>query len=222
MDKKRFKFSQREYFPTLIFQIDLDEPEEMNDRLLDCIYSERKRDQEGIARSNYKELGGWHSHNNLHREKDYADIVNLIGASGARISDKLGYDPHKELGIVAMWSIINPPGAANRAHIHPGSLWSGVYYVQAPENCGAIEFTEPRTGHLMSQARFKPNAQRKRECWTKVRYVPKPGRMIIFPSWLYHAVDPNMSEADGNDANRIIISFNMNQMKAARPPKQGK
>jgi uncharacterized protein (TIGR02466 family) len=29
-----------------------------------------------------------------------------------------------------MWANINPPGGYNRAHTHPNSLWSGVYYVK--------------------------------------------------------------------------------------------
>ena len=37
--------------------------------------------------------------------------------------------------------------------------------------------------------------------------------MLIFPSWLYHSVDTNESKEEGNDANRIIISFNLNQVK---------
>ena len=38
--------------------------------------------------------------------------------------------------------------------------------------------------------------------------------MIIFPSWLYHAVDTNTSKAEGEDAYRVIVSFNLNQVKA--------
>ncbi len=216
MTKKSYNFSRRDYFPTTVFQIDLDEPKVLNRHLLHHIYDERDRDQEGLMRSNYKELGGWHSHNNLHREEPYRELVELIGASTEKMSEDMGYDPKWALGIGSMWSIVNPPGAANRAHIHPGSLWSGVYYIHAPENCGAIEFVEPRTMHLMLQARYKPNAKRKRDQWTKVRYTPKPGRLLIFPSWLYHGVDPNMSQETDKAGDRVIISFNVNQMKVPK------
>ena len=116
--------------------------------------------------------------------------------------------------IGTMWSIVNPPGSANRAHVHPGCLWSGVYYIQAPEGAGNIEFIEPRTTHLMNQPRYQPNTKRAKENWTKVRFDPVPGRMIIFPSWLYHAVDTNTSKEEGTKAHRVIISFNLNQVKA--------
>jgi len=129
------------------------------------------------------------------------------------MSKELGYHQDYTMQIGTMWSIINPPGSANRAHVHPGCLWSGVYYIQAPEGAGNIEFVEPRTAHLMNQPRFVPNQRRPKDCWTKVRFTPVPGRMLIFPSWLYHAVDPNMTKETGDAANRIIISFNLNQRK---------
>lgn len=214
MNAEGLKFYKRTYFPTIVFQIDLPDSPKLNEHLLKTIYAERDHDRKGIARSNIPELGGWHSHNNLHKDAKYAGLVDNIGTATAQMCDEMGYDPARKLSIGTMWSIINPPGATNRAHVHPGCLWSGVYYIQAPEDCGRIEFTEPRTVHLMNQPRYKPNSKRKREHWTKVRFMPKPGRMIVFPSWLYHAVDPNMTKEEGDAANRVIISFNLNQVKA--------
>lgn len=208
-----FKFIRRIYFPTMVFQVDVEEPEELNKKLLSNIYEERDRDREGIRRSNIPELGGWHSHNDLHKNKEYSGLTDLISAAGRKISANLGYSDQHKISIGTMWSIINPPGSANRAHVHPGCLWSGVYYIQSPKKCGNIEFIEPRTVHLMNQAKFKPNEKRAKENWTKVRFTPTAGRMLIFPSWLYHAVDPNMSTEEGDASNRVIISFNLNQVK---------
>jgi uncharacterized protein (TIGR02466 family) len=206
-------FSKKSYFSTLVFQIDLTNPLEMNSHLLETIYRERLRDQKGISRSNIPELGGWHSHNDLHKSADYAELVAQIGLATDRLSEELGYSQNHTIKIGTMWSIINPPGGANRAHVHPGCLWSGVYYIQAPENCGNIEFVEPRTAHLMNQPKYAANAKRPKECWTKIRFTPLPGRMLIFPSWLYHAVDTNLSKEPGEKANRVIVSFNLNQVK---------
>ncbi len=213
MTNSKNSFSKKTYFPTMVFQIDLANAESLNKSLLSSIYAERDKDREGIARSNYKELGGWHSHNNLHKNDDYKELVNEIGDAGERASKELGYNKDYALTIGTMWSIINPPGSSNRAHVHPGCLWSGVYYIQAPKNSGHIEFVEPRTVHLMNQGRYIPNQKRPQECWSKVRFTPTEGRMIIFPSWLYHAVDPNLAKEEGDAANRVIISFNLNQRK---------
>jgi uncharacterized protein (TIGR02466 family) len=206
-------FAAKTYFPTMVFQIDVDGAEALNQQLLDTIYKEQERDLQGISRSNYRELGGWHSHNDLHKSPNYADLVGHIKSATDRMSEHLGYAKSHTIKIGTMWSIINPPGSSNRAHVHPGCLWSGVYYIQAPEGAGNIEFVEPRTAHLMNQPKYQPNSKRKKECWTKVRFTPTPGRMLIFPSWLYHAVEPNTSKEAGNKGNRIIISFNLNQVK---------
>jgi uncharacterized protein (TIGR02466 family) len=209
-----YKFTKRAYFPTLIFQIDLPNPEKLNNKLLSAIYAERDRDQKGIERSNISALGGWHSHNDLHKVPEFADMTAFINAAGAKISEDQGYHEKYKIKIGTMWSIINPPGSANRAHVHPGCLMSGVYYIQAPAGAGNIEFIEPRTAHLMNQPKYQANSKRAKENWTKVRFDPTPGRMIIFPSWLYHAVDTNTSKEPGEKANRIIVSFNLNQVKA--------
>lgn len=213
LSQKDLGFVRRSYFPTMIFQIDVPEPEDLNKKLLASIYAERERDKKGISRSNIPALGGWHSHNDLYKSKEYAELVGLIGQATSKMSEDLGYADSHTIRIGTMWSIINPPGCVNRAHVHPGCLWSGVYYIQAPENCGNIEFIEPRTVHLMNQAKFQPNKKRSRENWTKVRYTPVAGRMIIFPAWLYHAVDPNETKETGDAGNRVIISFNLNQVK---------
>lgn len=213
MSDSDFKFSKNTYFPTIVFSIDVNEPEELNKKLLKAIYAERDRDQKGLDRSNFRGLGGWHSQNYLHKNEEYAGLVGHIKNATQRISDDLGYSKKHEITIGTMWSIINPPGSSNRAHVHPGCIWSGVYYIQAPEGSGNIEFIEPRTVHLMNQPTYVPNQRRPKDCWTKVNFTPTPGKMIIFPSWLYHAVNPNMSTEEGDAANRIIISFNLNQRK---------
>ena len=76
-------------------------------------------------------------------------------------------------------------------------------------DAGDIEFTDPRTSHVMIQPSFELGKQRSKEYWTKVRFTPKAGKMLIFPSWLYHGVDPNMSGKTGKDGERVIISSNV-------------
>ena len=205
-------FIQKSHFPTLIFQDDVHEYEELNKRLLDLVYTERDR---GVAvnKSNTAELGSWHSATNLHKNPDYAPLLAEINASLGRVSSHLHYSKDFVLKPTSMWSIINPPGNGNRAHCHPNSLWSGVYYVQAPENCGNIEFTDPRTALVMNQPKYETKKKRPRECWTKANYKPVPGRMFIFPAWLYHSVASNVSKETGRAGDRIIVSFNVNQMK---------
>lgn len=208
--------TENHYFPTQIFSFQLpDEFSEIaNALLLKEIYAERDRDSDGIQRSNFRALGGWHSHNNLHNEEAFQPLVDLVGAACTSISEKNGYHKKSRLKIGTMWSIINPPGSSNRSHIHPSSMWSGVYYVQTPENSGNIEFIDPRTENLVNPAKYQPNKKRPKSCWTKVNFTPKAGKMLIFPSWLYHAVAPNLSTLKAAAGERVIISFNLNQTRS--------
>ena len=201
------------YFPTLIFSLEVPDSESLNADLIEAIYAERERDEAGIRKSNVPELGGWHSHVRLHRDAKFAELVRHVDAAAEMMCGELGYHKSYRLKIGTMWSIVNPPGGLNRAHIHPGCIWSGVYYVQAPRNSGRIEFIDPRTQNLMTPAKYIPDTRRPRNCWTKVQYKPSAGRMLIFPSWLYHSVATNRSRAKGKAADRVIVSFNLSQKK---------
>ena len=133
------------YFPTLVFSLDIPDSELLNAHLTGAIYAERERDGTGVSKSNLPELGGWHSHVKLHRDAAFAGLVEHVDNAAEMMCRELGYHRSYRLNIGTMWSIVNPPGGLNRAHIHPGCIWSGVYYVQAPKNSGRIEFIDPRT-----------------------------------------------------------------------------
>jgi uncharacterized protein (TIGR02466 family) len=202
------------YFPTLVFRIDLPDAEALNERLMALISEVKKADGDGIEKSNSRYLGGWHSRGLLHKLPGFELIVGYIHNAGERISGDLRYDETLALRISSMWTIVNPPGAFNLAHVHPGCLWSGVYYVKTPDACGKISFTDPRTANVMSKPKYTPKHRVPRMCWSKVSFEPVAGRMLVFPSWLYHAVEPNRAtptDGSGLKGDRVIISFNLSQ-----------
>jgi len=104
-----------------------------------------------------------------------------------------------------MWANINPPGGYNAPHIHPNSLFSGVYYIKAPEDSGNLVCNEPRAGAQLNMPVRKPGKPPK-ELWREVHLKPKEGRIIIFPFYLWHNVEPNLSKDI-----RISVSFNFIQ-----------
>jgi len=193
--------SRTDLFPTCLYDTTAFDHERLNAALLRSIHAARLHDPTGIERSNFSELGGWHSVTELHRDPEFVHLAQIIRTNAGLLAKDQGYDPRVRLDINAMWAIVNAPGASNQAHIHSGSLWSGVYYVAAEDNAGDIEFTDPRTANLMRQPVF---AKRPAHAQNLARYSPVPGRLLIFPSWLYHAVRPNLSGSE-----RVIISFNL-------------
>ena len=202
----------REYhFPTAIYYRDFADAAELNAAVLPRIRELREQDSVGERGSHVRELGGWHSHDKLRFDPVFDELTARIQTTVGQICDDAGYHPEYEVLFDNMWAIINPPGSYNQSHVHPRCLWSGVYYVQVPEESGRISFADPRLGKIMMDPRFDPERRRKPEHWVEVFFRPRPGRLIVFPSWLYHAVEANRSEAEGEAGERVIVSFNFFQ-----------
>lgn len=110
-------------------------------------------------------------------------------------------DP-SHITIDEMWININPKGSRNSRHHHnpfSGKALSGVFYVQVADNSGDIVFYDPRG--IIKDA---PDMKYFNGANTDLRFSPYINSLIIFPAWLDHSVDENMSEID-----RISISFNI-------------
>ena len=104
-----------------------------------------------------------------------------------------------------MWANVNYPGGYNRPHLHPNALFSGVYWIKTPMKSGNLMLYDPRPGVQMAMPNRK-EGKLPSELWREVHYEPKAGTCIMFPSWLWHEVQPNRS----NDI-RISVSFNFLQ-----------
>ena len=186
------------HFPTPVYIADIEHPT-LNQELEQDIVAWSKQDK-GVVRTNVQ---GWHSHTTMQDMPEYQKLVSMLYASQKTIYDQEHLDSEPVLG--NMWANINPPGGMNRAHQHPNSLWSGVYYIKAPKNCGNLKIDDPRSVACMSRPRQK-EGEKPARLFRETHYEPIAGRCIMFPSWLMHCVDPNNS----NDI-RISVSFNFLQ-----------
>src|SRR5262249_34482055 len=155
------------YFPTLIYYCDVPAGDELNASIKPHLYAWRESEPEGIARSNAREAGAWHSPVDMGTRPQFAALVAIVTASAVQIYSELGYDPTFEPCLINMWANINPRYGYNRGHVHPNTLWSGVYYVQTPVNCGRILFREPRPQAQMVTPSY-PQGSRKSEVWSEV------------------------------------------------------
>jgi hypothetical protein len=124
-----------------------------------------------------------------------------------------GHGPHPGVAGATwqanMWANINRSGNANELHWHRGSFWSGVYYVDDggidadPSLGGELEFIDPR-GAIPSMLAPHLSVTLPGAFSAKHKLSPKPGRMVMFPSWLMHQVRPYRGQAE-----RISIAFNL-------------
>ena len=201
------------YFPTYIYFKDVPGGAELNQALKQAIFTMREEDAVGLHRSNVKQAGAWHSQDDLNRRAEFAELSREVLEATERVYQDQAYDPDFMPAIDNMWANVSPRHAFNRTHVHPGVIWSGVYYIQAPEHSGRIYFTDPRVQAQMLRPRIDAEGRKQAHNWTEVYFEPVEGRLILFPAWLSHEVEPNLSEAEGDAGVRISISFNLLQRR---------
>ena len=188
------------HFPTLVYIKDLPNAVQLNQYLEQKIIKWSQDDPKGHKRTN---AGGWHSTTDMNKKEEYNPLTKELFVMQEEIYQKENLSFKPVCG--NMWANINYPGCFNRPHIHPNSLFSGVYYVTAPKNSGNLMVYDPRPGVQMAM----PNRKEKKlpfELWREVHYEPVAGRCIMFPAWLWHEVKPNVG-----DQTRISVSFNFLQ-----------
>ena len=190
-------------FPSQVWRHHTDK---IDNRKLENIILEKEQKDKGVTFSN---VGGYHSSAiNLEKEKGFKCIYDYINECMEVILFENNYKPN--LGILSShgWVNINRKGDFNREHVHPDCHWSGVYYVKTPANCGELRFHNPivassmvKSGHLLNltSSNIKTSF-----FLNSIPLDPYEGSILIFPSWLFHSVDPNRSNYD-----RISISFNI-------------
>jgi uncharacterized protein (TIGR02466 family) len=179
--------------------------DDFNRELTARILHLRQQSPAGEKRSN---IGGWHSDNKLLQKlgEPYAARLGSMFMENVRAALDTIAEPSEPLPTnitLEAWANISNHGDSNTPHIHGGCPWSGVYYVTAGDTnaaaSGTLAFTDPRTAALMVVHPYNPFKGSNR-----ITLIPEPGMMIVFPSFLYHSVDPYLGQSP-----RISIAFNL-------------
>lgn len=189
-----------ELFPTPIYRaflIDSDPRSAFydNSKLLEFIQSKKSVDN-GTQVSN---IGGWHS-NDISKCEEVSILKNRILEHAKNLASEMGT---KVSEVYHMWANVNGYRDLNEPHTHAGSpcKFSGVYYVNVPQNSGHIVFYNSSAEYAKwSFGDFQPN-----KYVSDAGQLSVAGMLYIFPSWVLHSVQPNMNESE----ERVSISFNI-------------
>lgn len=164
-----------------------------NDALTVFAYDKKATDK-GVTVSNYI---GWQSGPIKHGDNEEFD--NFVNALNQQINDCAIQADLPPLQIQNIWININTPGAYNHLHNHAGAVLSGVYYVKSEPEQGNIFFERSDGAEYFLPPMEKPNYFTS----TATTYKSMTDALYVFPGWLKHSVQPNLTKED-----RISISFN--------------
>ena len=191
------------FFSTPIWVSKIENHENLNVDMLSYIADLQKKDPQGIIKSNFN---GWHSNNFNLKEDMPAKFISSISKNINTAMNDMGWDLKSQfIKITNMWSIINEEGAFNQKHHHSNSDISAAYYVSAHDECGDIVFYDPRPARVYKN----PIAKSVNKLNATINSVkPQNGLLVLFPSYLEHSVNPNLS-----NKKRVVISFNLSLEK---------
>lgn len=108
-----------------------------------------------------------------------------------------------ETTLTDCWYHITNDNGAHGAHNHPGSSWSGIFYVQT-DGCSVEKGIGINRWHNVNSINATTDWG---GAWWLANNIfdlkPLEGHLVLFPSWLLHEATPYKGSKD-----RIIISFN--------------
>lgn len=204
-------------FATPFVSVDWPDVEDMNRQLYELVLADEASDEKGRGiRSN---AGGWQSRGNILTRNEPC-IVRLKQMMETATFELLGALVRKESGertfklVFDSWANVCRNNNYNVVHSHPNAMYSIVYYVSTGEpdpsvpHCGLLELLDPREATTYIQV---PNTILDARMFISNR----PGRMVLFPSWVKHMVHPFVGKGV-----RVSIACNVNvleEFRSARP-----
>ncbi len=160
-----------------------------------------KKNYKGNKKSNE---GGWHSNDLNLKNNLLKPFLKSLKEPILNFSKYCKIKNNFNFRVNNMWCNINGYKDYNDYHKHPGCLFSGVYYLKTPKDCGDLSFSN---SSIEIPYDWKESVIEEFNCFnsSKWNFTVKEKTLFLFPSWAYHAVKPNLNKKE----DRISISFNV-------------
>ena len=191
------ELNKHNIFMTSVYQcyLNLDK-----DKLKQVCYKIKNND--GNKDRQYSSFNGWHSEVYLSRIKEFNEVIDTVYNIVQTIKTELGFKKDLNLNILQYWININGNKSYHAPHIHRGFLFSAIYYIDSPEDCGDLDLHTPTKNlHYHIRDDWFDNQDK---IYTNYTVKPEPNKLVIFPSWIEHSVRVNKSNKD-----RISIAFDI-------------
>ena len=146
-------------------------------------------------------ISGYHSPETLQIVPELKPLFGYICQMAIKATNDIDFIDC-DIALTSAWVNINDSRQCmNSEHIH-GDVFSGVFYLKAPEGSGKLTIRNPAINRMWEGANLA--LQKNQFTAESIRIEPEEGSIILFPSYLPHFVETN-----NHDEERISISFNI-------------
>jgi uncharacterized protein (TIGR02466 family) len=203
----------KDIFPVQIYEVEFPNYEEIKDSLINEIkdifnsnlelYSKHRLfnqsySLEGTEPGMYRDL---------HKKLNHQEVVRFIETHVKEYWKALGYTKHHDPNIVHMWSNLTPKGGNIIQHNHSPYEIAGSFYVDASPDRGCLALVDPLETIRGRLPYYQDQESKQGRFFFDHLVEPKPGKLVLFPGWLYHKTQVNPS-----DQERIVIGLNAGLM----------
>lgn len=174
-----------------------------NKPLINYILKLKKQDSKGRKISNPT---GWQSFDLSPNQEIFLELTQQIEKNFVGYIDSIPLN--NKFYISSMWANVNGYKDYNVPHAHGGSVISGVYYLKTPLECGKICFYNPAHEGIdyLWEHSIQEFTTQNSSSW---KILVEESDLLLFPSWLKHAVEPNLNKKE----QRMSLAFNISTVK---------
>jgi|TARA_X000001388_G_scaffold23776_1_gene16253 uncharacterized protein (TIGR02466 family) len=170
-----------------------------NKPLINYLLKLKKQDSKGRNISNPT---GWQSFDLNVGQNVFLELAKEIETNFVKYINSIPL--YNKFFISSMWGNINGYKDYNLPHAHGNSVISGVYYLKIPSESGRVCFYNPAHEGIdyLWEYCLKEFTPQNSSSW---KIDVKDGDLLLFPSWLKHAVEPNLNKKE----HRMSLAFNI-------------
>jgi len=146
-------------------------------------------------------IAGYQSPSTLQGVEELCPLFEYICQMGFKAVADLDF-VDCDIALTEAWLNINDSRQCmNSEHVH-GEVFSGVFYLSAPDESGKLVIQNPAINKMWKGCSL--TSQKNQFTGESIRIEPVEGNIILFPSYISHSVETN-----NHDEERISISFNL-------------